>query len=632
MVRHVKFYSCNDLSIAFNLDIAMEYLKKNEMRDDCENINDALELYSINKLVKCGKYRPEWSEDEKLFITLSTKNIPSLLGRYVNKIDDDNIEQIVTEIHDCYLGEFIELFNHYRLYEKISPAAFSNIVEKDIFYLSIILQHKKIVSSYDDVLANYVIEKNDEAAELLLKQLLADEEKKMKYYFPKSLSTEDKKEIIIEYMYSDNCNPNYLKLILESFDQEGGLIDSEIRLNAKRRFEKWFEKNTSNQSGYPIGAEIFFDNCDEFMRVDKTEKIPKYIYDKKWIEDNLDYPTLLQNFITIFEFADYQARLLPISYNSEMSAIEKHLGIKGKDEYRHGWSFTFKDILSTLQMIGYAKLLEKNGVRIEEVFSWFFSDYLNSEFGVEGFRFQVPSASSSYRERFRDIVAEMDGVLKQYQLYAKHKVIDRDLLELSSSTPTFTELKSMRSNKYGYSSSEELDEIVRLLFSDQAHLGYTKRTKDKYNTLANALYEETFLLEDYEIFQKPSIIWLIDKGVIEESEGRIRLNLSRVPIYSNLYYREVICIDYFEGFPYLQELIQSGQIITESTLFSRPEQKYLNYMMNKKEFSNGKDLRNRYVHGSNTLSEDAQQRDYYELLKMVAMIIIKINEEFCQMR
>ncbi len=65
----------------------------------------------------------------------------------------------------------------------------------------------------------------------------------------------------------------------------------------------------------------------------------------------------------------------------------------------------------------------------------------------------------------------------------------------------------------------------------------------------------------------------------------------------------------------------------ENTLFTIEERKYLNYYLNKKEFSNGMDLRNKYLHGTNSSSEDEQQNDYQILLKLIILIIYKIKDD-----
>lgn len=52
--------------------------------------------------------------------------------------------------------------------------------------------------------------------------------------------------------------------------------------------------------------------------------------------------------------------------------------------------------------------------------------------------------------------------------------------------------------------------------------------------------------------------------------------------------------------------------------------------MNKKDYNNGPDLRNRYLHGTYPIDIQQQHMDYVELLKIMVLIIIKINDEFCE--
>ena len=53
----------------------------------------------------------------------------------------------------------------------------------------------------------------------------------------------------------------------------------------------------------------------------------------------------------------------------------------------------------------------------------------------------------------------------------------------------------------------------------------------------------------------------------------------------------------------------------------------MNYVLNRAEFSNGLDLRNKYGHGSNSIDEKQNYEDYIELLRIMVLIMIKINEE-----
>ena len=109
------------------------------------------------------------------------------------------------------------------------------------------------------------------------------------------------------------------------------------------------------------------------------------------------------------------------------------------------------------------------------------------------------------------------------------------------------------------------------------------------------------------------------------------VNRERVYILKDLFCNEVICPNYYS--PSLRKqvasLVEAGDLCYGSTLFSKLEQNYLNYILNKKEYSNGLDLRNKYAHDTCPLDEKTQQYDYWELQKIMVLIILKINEELC---
>ncbi len=51
--------------------------------------------------------------------------------------------------------------------------------------------------------------------------------------------------------------------------------------------------------------------------------------------------------------------------------------------------------------------------------------------------------------------------------------------------------------------------------------------------------------------------------------------------------------------------------------------------MNKSTYSNGLDLRNKYAHSTYPEDEKVQAMDYMILLKIMILVVTKINEEFC---
>ena len=80
----------------------------------------------------------------------------------------------------------------------------------------------------------------------------------------------------------------------------------------------------------------------------------------------------------------------------------------------------------------------------------------------------------------------------------------------------------------------------------------------------------------------------------------------------------------------IHDLVQNGILRFESSLFSKPEQDYLNYCLNKSEFANSLDLRNMYGHGTQPFGdENVHHSNYIRFLKLFVLIIIKINDELC---
>lgn len=69
----------------------------------------------------------------------------------------------------------------------------------------------------------------------------------------------------------------------------------------------------------------------------------------------------------------------------------------------------------------------------------------------------------------------------------------------------------------------------------------------------------------------------------------------------------------------------SGLIKFSTSLFSVQELNYYNFLLNKSEFNNGLDLRNRYFHETQNIDESQSKHDYIVFLKVIILIVIKIN-------
>ena len=153
---------------------------------------------------------------------------------------------------------------------------------------------------------------------------------KTKCYFPKSLTKEDKYNIIKAYINGDIVNINILDLIINGKSKKSKEfdVDAKLRHLAKKRSERYWNNNTTSVFEYETGVEV------------------------SWIKNNLDYPTLLNNFIYLFGYTDICMRCLFTARSLKQGIFEKMVSVQGNGMYQKGQLFELLNVLSSGQMQG----------------------------------------------------------------------------------------------------------------------------------------------------------------------------------------------------------------------------------------------------------------------------------------
>ena len=339
---------------------------------------------------------------------------------------------------------------------------------------------------------------------------------------------------------------------------------------------------------------------------------------------------LINNFFYVFEMFDRCFRSTFVSVKSQISALESVFVIEGKNYYQKGNHFNSSEMISSAQMHTYYDFLKSHNIDLEDIFKWFFETYLPEEFYVTGFSMKA-STATDYVERCRNLASEMDGILKQYRMYVRDGEIDRELFEMESEHLVIDGMPSLIVDKYAYPCSKEIQYEMYLLFSDQSMMSYIGKTESQYPTLFELLIKEKCKISDFKKYQIEKLDWLIGRGtIIHNEDNSICINYSKVYLLKDLYDHDAICVQHMQNqSDVLNEMKTNGDLRIENTLFSIPEKEYLNYVLNKAEYSNGLDLRNKYSHSTYPQDVTTQERDYIELLKVMVLVITKINEEFC---
>ena len=293
-----------------------------------------------------------------------------------------------------------------------------------------------------------------------------------------------------------------------------------------------------------------------------------------------------------------------------------------------GHSFEILNALANSQMACYMKVLEDNGVYIEDICGWFFENYLKEEFHVEGFKSHFPKHDDNIISKCVLLSSAMEGVLKQYRMYVEDGEINRELYAMSSEQINYKMLPSFCKKKYAYVNDDELKHAMHILFFNENSWMRMIKEDDRYKNLVQFLRGEKNVADYCSKEDEEDKKWLIQNGYLISEDGEIRPNIEKIVLLQQLYDNNCLCIQYFKSAE-LEQWIADKKVRVSNTLLSEAEAEYIDYLLNKKEFSNGLDLRNKYIHDSVPEKEEQQRRDYTVLMKAMIILIIKINEEFC---
>ena len=198
----------------------------------------------------------------------------------------------------------------------------------------------------------------------------------------------------------------------------------------------------------------------------------------------------------------------------------------------------------------------------------------------------------------------------------------------------YKEIPSLLDGKYLYpSESQEIGSVLHLLFSDQSSLKYIDERLRAGNAARLLLFNKV-AYEDFHDYQMVSVDYLIELGVLENTGTRIRVaNEGQLLILWSLFNSQAA--NYYhqskEGRAEADAMVAKGWVARRSSLLTGAEGDYFNYFLNRVGFSNGPNLRNRYLHGSQAGvdSDEAHFKSYLVALRLVVALVIKINDDVC---
>lgn len=622
----IRFYSEFDMACGYEIGNIIERINTNALEQELD-CNEVINFYNALKYISIERFAIYIEEQTGIDIKMYERTIKQKIGIFIGK-NKTNFINIYDEIDFTLTGDFLEIIEKYGIYNEISENDFKNYMDKEHMHVYIVLKFKKLVEYYDKVIKNKILSDLNNT-ETIISKYLKDNE----VYLPDSLTSEEVLILMDKYIDSNEANINVLRKIVTFPTGTGLSIPDKIKLHAKRKIKEEEEKIFSNGSGVKSGVSISYPtNQEEVVLSSMDNRMADIKVSRKWIEENLDYPTLWNNFIYIFNFVDGKFCLEFDSKQNEVSALECVIRDSGPHLFNKSFAFTTKEMISDAEIFSYTNVLSIFGVRIENMMEWFFYEYIKEEFNINEFIVKLPSENTSYFEKCRSILPEIDRIFKQYNVLIEEGEIDQELIQMSSSSVKNKDIKSFNQKKYVYPSGDWYKTVSFLLFSDQSSIFYMPN-KGKYKNFLDLIIKEKVLRSDFKEYQLQKMQWLFDNNIISEDvNGYLKfIDLNLIYVLKELYYNDVLSYWHYpeEIKKVIEELQEKNHVCFESTLFSRNEQDYFDYYLNKTKFTNGHDIRNKYLHGTNSNDEKQYESDYYRILKLFVIIIIKINDDLC---
>ena len=602
--------------------------------DNMYSIDDIMEIYNVVEYIENIDAIDGILEQDKLQYRTHLSSLKRKIGAYFANITSDNFDEQIKIIDTHYARDFWCIMCSFKKIEGITHDKFKSYLDENPHHVDDILTQKDLSKRFSDVIYQHLLEQ-PYAIRFIISSLFERQRQPQPIlYIRQTFSSEQLKALYIAYIESERPHINMLKLLRVSQNDMQVGLDDEVRLMAKRKEQVLIDELSKSASAIHTDGKIgvSFRDADKISELITENGDKIIVYDRRWIYENTDYPTLLNNFIYMFGYTDLHFRsTFPINRH-QISALEDVFTVKGIKTYRDSTTFSMMSDFCSLQLRGYLVELQRINVDIESIFKWFFEEYLPSEFAVTGFSYNTPSAGTSYLEKCKNIASEMERVLKQYRLYSKYGAIDAELFEMSSEHIIFSQLISLQEKKYVYAKSEQVIRCANDMFSNQMLCFSDDGSLSGYENFCEALLAlgkiDKKLLDRN--FQQEALQRLISFGAISDMDGFYAINNPQAVVLKHLFDKEVLCYNYCESLQnILDDLIERDDLSEGKTLFSIPEQQYLDFILNKATYSDGLDLRNKYSHGTTSTNEAKHFENYLEFLKIMVLIIIKINEEFC---
>lgn len=643
MQDRVCYLSKDDLFVGHYIEMAGKRIQEVSGEGVPTDLEGIIELWHIKRIFEEGYRLQKWTDAEYEKLKSSTSGYNAIIANFFNGLNPTNIKSEFELLEWTYKRTFWKIIDAYKLYRLIEPETLREIVSKNNNYLREVLECKGIVEKFRNVIRDIFLN-NVNSAHIILDKFVAKQDlhRDVEMHLPSNLTIEDKEQILINYLQSDDPNVNYVRLIIQIKDDKNNIkISPKTRLLAER-LEKKLNNDLLNDPRTVTNhrtVEVQFIDKEGMKPVGyriNEKGIPTYIYSIPYIRE-CDNTRRVINCVSLFGWLNDHFLINLINKRIEVDAIESTLIDKGRNSYPSYIKFIHKNRLSLCQLYAYEEVLDKNGSSFESELKRFYECHLKEEYDYPSLSINLPDLDDSALNKCRVLCPELDAVVHQYSTFVEEDEIDKGLIRLSKPLKV-EEGKSLLDNKY-YEIAEGNNEIRSVLWglfgSGNSLLAHVEPFKDKnYHSLVELLEnEKNVRYSNYADFQKPHLDFLIQQGVIGvNSEGELNIvNQATIKVLRSLWEYGVCSYWHYndEERKEIDEMYAKGWLVKDNHLLSKPERDYFSYYLDNAKFTNGMAYRNHYMHGSTPPVDDEKEHQiaYITFLRLLAILLLKIEDD-----
>ncbi|WP_285059174.1 hypothetical protein [Pedobacter ginsengisoli] len=624
-LNKVIFFSVYD-GIVGNMLEKIETLLEKSNDYSVMNMSDLFEFHHVHQYFENKLYLRRWTDQQKAGYTEKVKLAMNQLKTFFLILKQEDLINQISKLEFDNRKNFWELFRLYEVYKKTDSNTFTELLNVYPNHITYILEFKQIVEHFNMEIRAFLLN-YEKSAELLLSHFEESTGRASNYIFPKSLSETDKHNIITEYLNTELPNLNYIELIKNSRHLR---LPAKILLKAKQKAEALSRHyfNKENSKSFGVSAALGTIQLEP-LKLEKNGTELTTVYGALYLDSLNTNTKLFSAFNFLFGYTNQQGLATLISKETDIVGFESVL-VHSKSEYRIGFTFRHKALESHIQLQILRLYLKNRHRTIEGLIEGYIKECLIEKYELKNLAFKIPGNDLDPGDKLRLFAPEMEYLLKQYKNYVTDGEIDHDLLQIDSTQMYLSDIPSAIEKKYVTSSHHSIARIQNYFFDPHGILSGWKNEKGERN-LFEILMTERVLKSELEDYQQAYIDEIVRDGFLIISEtGELQM-ANPVLIFIAGEIHEYGCMSYWHYSASVQEEIDKskadGILQTSNKLFTPKEISYINYYLNKKEFSNSLDLRNKYMHGSNNRSIDLQQQDYSYFLRVLIIILLKLQDD-----